>query len=94
MPEAPNLFTPSNDPARGEWFVRDPRAIAAAFALTRVAPFTIDADATPNPGGLPAGGETRLNFPNNHLGYALTWFGLAAALAGVFGAFAWQRLTG
>jgi surfeit locus 1 family protein len=94
MPEAPNLFTPSNDPARGEWFVRDPRAIAAAFGLARVAPFTIDADATPNPGGLPAGGETRLNFPNNHLGYALTWFGLAAALAGVFGAFAWQRLTG
>ena len=92
MPEAPNSFTPNNDPARGEWFVRDPQAIAAAFGLERVAPFMIDADAAPNPGGLPQGGETRLRFPNNHLGYALTWFGLAAALAGVFGAFAWQRL--
>jgi surfeit locus 1 family protein len=33
-----------------------------------------------------------VNFPNNHLGYAITWFGLAAALFGVFAAFAWQRL--
>jgi surfeit locus 1 family protein len=94
MPETPNLFTPNNDPARGEWFVRDPLAIGKAFGLNRVAPFSIDADAAPNPGGLPAGGETRLRFPNNHPGYALTWFGLAAALAGVFGAFAWQRLIG
>jgi surfeit locus 1 family protein len=94
MPEAPTWFTPDNDPARGEWFVREPQTIARAFGLTRVAPFTIDADASPNLGGLPAGGETRLNFPNNHLGYAFTWFGLAAALAGVFGVFAWQRLRG
>lgn len=94
MPEIPNWFTPANDPARGEWYRRDPQAIAAAFGLKRVAPFIIDADATQNPGGLPAGGETRLSFPNNHLGYAITWFGLAAALAGVFGAFAWQRLVG
>ncbi|MDO8534518.1 MAG: SURF1 family cytochrome oxidase biogenesis protein, partial [Xanthobacteraceae bacterium] len=50
------------------------------------------ADATPNPGGLPQVGETLLVFPNNHLGYALTWYGLAAALAGVFSVFAWQRL--
>ena len=94
MPEIPNAFTPANDPARGEWYRRDPQAIAAAFGLRRAAPFIIDADATPNLGGLPVGGETRLSFPNNHLGYALTWFGLAAALAGVFGAFAWQRLAG
>jgi surfeit locus 1 family protein len=43
-----------------------------------------------NPGGLPEGGRTRINFPNDHLQYAITWFGLAAALAGVFDA--WQRL--
>jgi surfeit locus 1 family protein len=93
MPEAGNFFTPANDPARGAWYRRDPAEIAAAFKLARVAPFTIDADAGA-PGALPQGGETRLNFPNNHLGYALTWFGLAAALVGVFGAFAWQRLRG
>jgi surfeit locus 1 family protein len=91
-PEPGNWFTPDNDPPRGQWYRRDPHAIAAAFGLARVAPFMIDADAAPNPGGLPQGGETRLSFPNNHLGYALTWFGLAAALAGVFGVFAWQQV--
>jgi surfeit locus 1 family protein len=44
------------------------------------------------PGGLPQGGETLVQFPNNHLGYALTWFGLAGGLAGVFFVFARGRL--
>ena len=30
--------------------------------------------------------------PNNHLQYVLTWFGLAAALAGVYAAALWRRL--
>jgi surfeit locus 1 family protein len=92
MPEPAFWFTPAPDPARGIWYRRDPAGIAAAYGLTRVAPFVIDADATPNPGGLPQGGETLLSFPNNHLQYAVTWFGLAAALAGVFAVFAWNRL--
>ena len=45
------------------------------------------------PGGLPQGGETLVDFPNNHLGYALTWFGLAVALAGVFVAFVGKRMS-
>ena len=94
MPEEGNWFTPANDTARAAWYRRDPQEIAKAYQLLRVSPFLIDDDVTPNPGGLPQGGETRLEFPNNHLGYALTWFGLAAALAGVFGAFAWQRMRG
>ncbi len=44
------------------------------------------------PGDLPQGGETLLSFPNNHLGYAFTWFDMALALAGVFAAFAATRL--
>jgi surfeit locus 1 family protein len=94
MPEQTNFFTPENDPARNGWYRRDPVEIARSLKLERAAPFTIDADATPNPGGLPQGGDTRLNFPNNHLQYAITWFGLALALTGVFGAFAWQHIRG
>lgn len=94
MPEQANFFTPENDPARNGWYRRDPVEIARSLKLERAAPFTIDADATPNPGGLPQGGDTRLNFPSNHLQYAITWLGLALALAGVFGAFAWQRIKG
>lgn len=92
LPEEAGLFTPANDAARDSWYVRDPDAIASAKELVRVAPFLIDADATANPGGLPRGGLTRVSFPNRHLEYALTWFGLAATLLGVFAAYAWGRV--
>jgi surfeit locus 1 family protein len=91
-PERHSWFLPENDPARNEWFVRDPAAVAAAKGLDRVAPFLLDADPAPNPGDWPKGGQTRLAIPNDHLQYALTWFGLALTLAGVFSAFAWRRL--
>lgn len=81
--EEASSFVPDNDPARNAWYRRDPAEIAAARGLTRAAPFMIDADATPNPGGLPQGGETRLVFPNRHLEYALTWYGLAATMLAV-----------
>ena len=42
--------------------------------------------------GLPRGGVTRLDLPNRHLEYALTWYGLALTLIGVFVAFARGRL--
>jgi surfeit locus 1 family protein len=42
-----------------------------------VAPYFIDADAAPNPGGWPVGGLTVVHFRNSHLSYALTWYALA-----------------
>lgn len=74
-------FLRRNDPADGRWYSRDVAAIAAAQGLGTVAPYFIDADATPNPGGLPIGGLTVVTFRNAHLSYALTWFALAAGLA-------------
>ena len=71
----------SNDPAGNRWYSRDVAAIAAAGKLGATAPFFIDADATPNPGGLPVGGLTVVRFRNSHLSYALTWFALAGGLA-------------
>jgi surfeit locus 1 family protein len=67
----------SNVPAEERWYSRDVEAIASARGLTDVAPYFIDADAAPNPGGLPVGGLTQLVFPNNHLAYAITWYVLA-----------------
>lgn len=90
-PETRARFVPENEPSRENWFVRDPAAIAAARGLARVAPFLIDADQTPNPGDWPKGGQTRLALPNDHLAYAVTWFGIAGTLIGVFAAFAWRR---
>ncbi|GGH12031.1 SURF1-like protein [Alsobacter metallidurans] len=92
MPEHPGVFVPSNDPVKNNWFSRDPVAIGQAKGLTRVAPFVVDADATPVPGGWPRGGNTVVSFPNNHLQYAFTWFALALCLLGVFGFWARQQL--
>ncbi|SEH71936.1 surfeit locus 1 family protein [Rhizobium tibeticum] len=73
----------SNDPASDRWYSRDVAAIAEHRHVADVAPYFIDADATPNPGGLPVGGLTQIVFPNNHLVYALTWFVLAIMAAGL-----------
>jgi surfeit locus 1 family protein len=85
MSEPGGGFLRANDPTHGRWYSRDVKAIAASHGLADVAPYFIDADATPNPGGLPVGGLTVTSFPNNHFGYALTWFGLAIMVLGGFG---------
>ncbi len=91
QPESRNFFTPADDPETDQYFTRDPTLIARHFGLAPVAPFSVDADAGPTPGAWPRGGATELAFPNNHLSYALTWFGLALALLGVFAVFARQH---
>lgn len=93
-PQDRNSFTPADDVVRNQWFTVDPAAIARLFHIDDAAPFVIDADAGQSPGGLPQGGETVLDFPNNHLSYALTWFGLAAALVGVFTVWALRQVRG
>ncbi|KQO92803.1 MAG: SURF1 family protein [Methylobacteriaceae bacterium] len=90
--ETRTLFVPESDPKREAWFTRDIPGISAARNLANVAPYLIEADATPNPGGWPRGGQLRVDLPNNHLQYAFTWFGIAACLIGVFSVFAWKRL--
>jgi len=80
-------FTPADDPAHNLWFTRDPAGIAAAKALDpkTVAPFYVEQDAPTPPGGLPQPGRLVVALPDNHLQYALTWYGLAAVLVAVFG---------
>jgi len=80
----PNWFLPDNRPDLNYWFWVDLPAMSAADELDRVAPFYIDADTAPNPGGWPKGGVTRLMLPNNHLQYAITWFSLAVALIVIY----------
>jgi surfeit locus 1 family protein len=80
----PNWFLPDNRPDLNYWFWVDLPAMAAADKLGGVAGFYIDADATPNPGGWPQGGVTRLALPNNHLQYAITWFSLAVAMIVIY----------
>ena len=76
--EPGGAFLRSNDPVAGRWFSRDVAAIAQAKGLGRVAPYFVDADASPNPGGYPLGGLTVVRFRDHHMVYALTWFALCA----------------
>jgi surfeit locus 1 family protein len=84
LSQQPGAFTPRPDSATRLWFVKDVSAIAGAAGVVAAAPVLIEADSTPNPGGWPLGGQTRVDFPNDHLQYAVTWFGLALALLGVY----------
>jgi surfeit locus 1 family protein len=56
------------------------------------APFYIDQEGPVPPGGLPKPGKIDVKMPNNHWQYALTWFGLAASLFGVYIAWLLARL--
>ena len=82
--EKPSWFLPDNRPDLNYWFWIDLAAMARADRLDNTAPFYIDADATPNPGGWPQGGVTPLELPNNHLQYAITWFALAAGMLVIY----------
>ena len=74
-------FLRRNEPAADRWFSRDVQAIATARGLGNVAPYFVDAEAAPSPSGAapawPAAGLTVIAFPNSHLVYAITWYGLA-----------------
>ena len=79
-PKKPSFFLPENRPDLNLWFWVDLPAMARQDGIADVVPFYIDTDKTPNPGGWPRGGITRLDLPNDHLQYAITWFSLAVAL--------------
>jgi surfeit locus 1 family protein len=84
--EKPSRMVPDNDLVKNIFYWKDRDVMAATAGLPagyQLVPILVDADNTPNPGGLPVGGVTIIDLPNNHLQYAVTWYGLAAALAGV-----------
>ena len=90
LSEPGGSFLQHNDVVAGRWYSRDVQAIAANVALDArpgargglsAAPYFIDAAASQNLQQWPRGGLTVLNFYNNHLVYALTWFVLAAMVA-------------
>lgn len=88
--EPGGAFLRANDPGARRWYSRDVGAIARSSGVGPVASVFIDADATAVPGGWPKGGMTVVRFRDNHLVYALTWFGLAV-MSGLAG---WRLLRG
>lgn len=83
-------FDPDNDPASATWYWWDvPAMIAAAkpAADVEAVPFVVQLVRVPGDTTLPQPDEPRATLRNNHLGYAITWFGLAAALVVVTAAY-------
>lgn len=91
-PEKGNFVSPPNDAAGNRWYIRDVPAMAQALKAADPAPLVLMAETSSNPewkaldpAPLPA------EISNRHLEYALTWFGLAAALVGVYAAMLWRK---
>ena len=80
--EHPFLFGINDDPVAKRFVSLDPVAIARAFGLQHVAPFALVA--LGRPGAVPEPAVHLPRPPNDHLSYAITWFGLAAALLVIF----------
>lgn len=87
-PASRHWFTPADEPAKNLWFTADPQAMAAAKRLGAVAPFYVEQERPVPPGGLPKPGKLMVTLPDNHLQYALTWYGLALVLVIWFAAWA------
>lgn len=92
FPEREGWLTPAEDRAKRLWFLRDHVAIARALGWGAVAPFYVDLESPAPEGGVPKPGAVQPKLRNQHLEYALTWFGLALAVAGAFGVWLFQQL--
>ena len=91
-PDKPGPFTPTPDIRHRVWFTRDLSGIARAENLRFVAPVILEAEGPTGGGPWPRGGQTRVDLPNDHLQYALTWFLLAGALIVIY--FVYHRAQG
>jgi surfeit locus 1 family protein len=92
LPGKPSMMLPDNDLKANIFYWKDLDVMAPSAGVdeTRLVPFFVDANAAPNPGGWPKGGVTIIDLPNNHLQYAITWYGFALTLVIVAG-FAYFR---
>ncbi|HTI67566.1 MAG TPA: SURF1 family protein [Caulobacteraceae bacterium] len=78
------LFTPKNHPERNDWYRRDVPAMTAALHATYPAPIFLMLESPPPHGPGPQPAPLPTDIPNRHFEYALTWYGLALALLGVY----------
>jgi surfeit locus 1 family protein len=96
LPETPNFLSAPDDVEGLRFYTLNPATIGAALGAPDAAPFTLVALknplAVPLPAGAPEPADSLPRPPNNHLQYALTWFGLAAALLGVFASWVFKAV--
>jgi surfeit locus 1 family protein len=93
-PERGNFATPKT--ASGRWYLHNAQTMGKVLdAPMPIAPLFMMAETDTSPGFKDlVAAPFPIDIPNRHLEYALTWFGLAGALAGVYGAAVFKRMRG
>ena len=91
FPEVAGSLTATTNAAKRLWFTRDQRAMAQQLGWGDVAPFYVDLESPVPDSGIPKPGPLDVRLKDDHLQYAITWFGLAAAVLGAFGVWLRQR---
>jgi surfeit locus 1 family protein len=84
VPHGQAWMQPDNEPDKNMWFFVDLLDMAAASGVDLRTDLYVDAGPAENPGMYPVGGQTRIEMPNDHLQYAITWGLLAIALAVIY----------
>lgn len=87
--ETPNAFVPPNDPKADDWYTRSVPDLSKRWNVTLRPDYFVAATQPVAPGLKPV--DAAANLSNRHLEYALTWYGLAAALIGVYIALLYSR---
>jgi len=87
------FMQPDNEPDKNVWFFLDLPAMVAKAGLPARSDIYVEAAASDIPGTYPLGGQTKINLPNDHLQYALTWAMLAAALTIIYVLYHWRPET-
>lgn len=90
-PESPGWFIPDYSERERLWYLRDPVAMAQQAQWGPVAPFYIEQELPVPAAGGPTPGKLKVNLTDNHLQYALTWYGLALVLLAVYATWFWKR---
>ena len=85
------LFTPDNNPASNSWYWFDLAAVRTATGLSDLRSIVVQLDTPDHTGQWPVAMALSPNLSNKHFAYALTWFGLAITLLGVYIAFIIQE---
>lgn len=91
LPALPGYFTPPDDAAKNLVYGNNPQRLMQGMPATTLFPLVIEASSAVAGGGYPIPGQTQIILRNPHLGYAVTWYGLAMALIGVFAAYHWRK---
>ena len=92
FPEKAGMLTPKANTVQRLWFARDIGAMATALGWApdgRIAPFYVDLESPVPDNGIPKPGPLEVHLKDDHMQYAITWFGLAGAVLIAFGV--WWR---